>query len=182
MAEEFNDADKTEEPTQKRLDEALKRGDVVKSQEVNTWFVIAGAALVLMAFSGPMSKRSDDDDAGSHRQLLRHQRRRPGLAAAVSENRQRDDRGRGDSFPGSDAGGARRQHHPAPSRVVVRSAGAQAFQDIAGSRSQADVFQAGTRQSGQGAGQARADRQRAHRADVAGARAARSAHAQRCRQ
>jgi len=29
---------------------------VVKSQEVNTWFVIAGAALVLMAFSGGMSK------------------------------------------------------------------------------------------------------------------------------
>jgi len=56
MAEEFGDADKTEEPTQKRLEEALKRGDVVKSQEVNTWFVIAGAALVLMAFSGGMSK------------------------------------------------------------------------------------------------------------------------------
>jgi flagellar biosynthesis protein FlhB len=46
--------EKTEDPTQKRLDEALKRGDVVKSQEVNTWFVIAGAALVLMAFSGGM--------------------------------------------------------------------------------------------------------------------------------
>src|SRR4029078_1317253 len=57
MAEEFNDNEnKTEEPTQKRLEEALKRGDVVKSQEVNTWFVIAGAALVLMAFSGSMSK------------------------------------------------------------------------------------------------------------------------------
>jgi flagellar biosynthesis protein FlhB len=47
-------AEKTEDPTQKRLDEALKRGDVVKSQEVNTWFVIAGSALVLMAFSGSM--------------------------------------------------------------------------------------------------------------------------------
>ncbi len=56
MAEETGDTDKTEEPTQKRLEEALKRGDVVKSQEVNTWFVIAGAALVLMAFSGTMGK------------------------------------------------------------------------------------------------------------------------------
>ena len=56
MAEEFEDTNKTEEPTQKRLDEALKRGDVVKSQEVNTWFVIAGATLVLMAFSGTMSR------------------------------------------------------------------------------------------------------------------------------
>ena len=56
MAEESGEFDKTEEPTQKRLDEALKRGDVVKSQEVNTWFVIAGATIVLMAFSGSMSK------------------------------------------------------------------------------------------------------------------------------
>jgi len=37
--------DKTEDPTQKRLDEALEKGDVVKSQEVNTWFVIAGAVI-----------------------------------------------------------------------------------------------------------------------------------------
>jgi flagellar biosynthesis protein FlhB len=56
MAEEFEDANKTEDPTPKRLEEALKRGDVVKSQEVNTWFVIAGAALMLMAFSGAMSR------------------------------------------------------------------------------------------------------------------------------
>ena len=57
MAEESNENEnKTEEPTQKRLEEALKRGDVVKSQEVNTWFVIAGGALVLMAFSSTMGK------------------------------------------------------------------------------------------------------------------------------
>jgi flagellar biosynthesis protein FlhB len=56
MAEDFGEHDKTEEPTQKRLDDALKRGDVVKSQEVNTWFVIAGGTLVLMALSGAMGK------------------------------------------------------------------------------------------------------------------------------
>ncbi|MCA6124101.1 flagellar biosynthesis protein FlhB [Bradyrhizobium sp. WSM 1704] len=44
--------DKTEDPTQKKLDEALEKGDVVKSQEVNTWFIIAGATLVLSTFSG----------------------------------------------------------------------------------------------------------------------------------
>jgi flagellar biosynthetic protein FlhB len=54
MAEE-SENEKTEEPSQKRLDEALQRGDVVKSQEVNTWFVMGGATLVLMAFSGSMS-------------------------------------------------------------------------------------------------------------------------------
>ncbi|MEA2831162.1 MAG: flagellar biosynthesis protein FlhB, partial [Bradyrhizobium sp.] len=36
----------------KRLDDAHERGDVVKSQEINTWFVIAGATLVLSTFSG----------------------------------------------------------------------------------------------------------------------------------
>jgi flagellar biosynthetic protein FlhB len=55
MADDTDTTEKTEDPTQKRLDDALKRGDVVKSQEVNTWFIIAGATLVLMAFSGGMS-------------------------------------------------------------------------------------------------------------------------------
>src|SRR6476659_6548536 len=56
MAEaEQHDSDRTEDPTQKRLDEALERGDVVKSQEVSTWFVIGGGALMLAAFSGSMS-------------------------------------------------------------------------------------------------------------------------------
>src|SRR4051812_45962231 len=54
MADE-HDSDRTEDPTQKRLDEALERGDVVKSQEVSTWFVIGGGALMLAAFSGSMS-------------------------------------------------------------------------------------------------------------------------------
>ena len=54
MAEEGSDAEKTEDPTQKRLDDALERGDVVKSQEVNTWFVIAGGTLALSMFSGAM--------------------------------------------------------------------------------------------------------------------------------
>ncbi|MCF8476180.1 MAG: flagellar biosynthesis protein FlhB [Pseudolabrys sp.] len=56
MAEETDTTDKTEDPTQKRLDDALERGDVVKSQEVSTWFVIAGGTLVLMSFSGAMGE------------------------------------------------------------------------------------------------------------------------------
>jgi flagellar biosynthetic protein FlhB len=53
MAEQQQD-DRTEDPTQKKLDEALERGDVAKSQEVNTWFIIAGATLLLLAFSDKM--------------------------------------------------------------------------------------------------------------------------------
>jgi flagellar biosynthesis protein FlhB len=54
MAGENDDQHRSEDPTQKRLDEALQRGDVVKSQEVNTWFIIGGATLLLLAFSGSM--------------------------------------------------------------------------------------------------------------------------------
>ena len=52
MADENDTSYKTEDPTQKRLDDAHDRGDVAKSQEINTWFVISGATLVLSTFSG----------------------------------------------------------------------------------------------------------------------------------
>jgi len=55
VADDRDDSDKTEDPTQKRIEDAIKRGDVVKSQEVNAWFVLAAAGLVLLTFSGPMS-------------------------------------------------------------------------------------------------------------------------------
>src|ERR1700730_2769392 len=50
-----DDTERSEDPTQKRLDEAGERGDVVKSPEVNTWFIISAATLILMAFSGSMA-------------------------------------------------------------------------------------------------------------------------------
>jgi flagellar biosynthesis protein FlhB len=53
MAED--DTERSQDPSQKRLQEALDRGDVVKSQEVSAWFVMAGASLTLMAFSAPMA-------------------------------------------------------------------------------------------------------------------------------
>jgi flagellar biosynthetic protein FlhB len=54
MADEREQSERSEEPTQKRLDEAIRRGDVVKSQEVNTWFILGAATLCLMIFSGSM--------------------------------------------------------------------------------------------------------------------------------
>jgi flagellar biosynthesis protein FlhB len=53
MAEERDGGEQTEDPTPKRLEEAVRRGDVVKSTEVNTWFMIAGGALALMVFAAP---------------------------------------------------------------------------------------------------------------------------------
>jgi len=56
MADDRDDTEHTEDPTPKRLDEAIKRGDVVKSPEVNTWFMLAGGALTLMVFATPMAE------------------------------------------------------------------------------------------------------------------------------
>jgi flagellar biosynthesis protein FlhB len=53
MADERDDNEHTEDPTAKRLDEAIKRGDVVRSAEVNNWFLIAGGALALMVLAPP---------------------------------------------------------------------------------------------------------------------------------
>ena len=64
MADDSDDTEKTEDPSQKRLDEALQHGDVVKSQEVNVWFVTAASALVLLSFSASA--------AGDLRSMLRN--------------------------------------------------------------------------------------------------------------
>jgi flagellar biosynthesis protein FlhB len=52
MAEATEEDDRTEEPTQKKLDDAIKRGDVAKSVEINTLFVLGGFTLALMLLSG----------------------------------------------------------------------------------------------------------------------------------
>ncbi len=92
--------DKTEDPTQETLDHALMRGDVVKSQEVNTWFIIAGGTLVLMSFAGSMSeglvtKTLRGLIANSYRINMDGR----GAPPLVREDRRRVDRGAGAAIP-----------------------------------------------------------------------------------
>ncbi|HEX5006603.1 MAG TPA: flagellar biosynthesis protein FlhB [Hyphomonadaceae bacterium] len=54
MAEEQDNSQKTEEPTQKRLEEARKKGDVAKSQDVPVWFLLLASAAI-MAGAGPLA-------------------------------------------------------------------------------------------------------------------------------
>jgi flagellar biosynthetic protein FlhB len=49
MAEDGDDADKTEDPSQRRLEQAHEKGDVAKSQEVAAFFTLA-AVTALVAF------------------------------------------------------------------------------------------------------------------------------------
>jgi len=44
---EGSDNEKTEEPTQRKLEDAHEKGDTFKSQEVSTWFAMAAATLVV---------------------------------------------------------------------------------------------------------------------------------------
>ncbi len=51
MAEDTqDDSQKTEEPTQRRLEQAREKGQVAKSQEVTHWFMILAAAMLIGVF------------------------------------------------------------------------------------------------------------------------------------
>jgi flagellar biosynthetic protein FlhB len=57
MADERDSGQQTEEPSQRKLQQARRRGQVAQSREVNTWFMLmAGTAIVL--FMGPMAAGS----------------------------------------------------------------------------------------------------------------------------
>lgn len=49
------ESSKTEEPSHKKLEDAHKKGNVVKSQEVNNWFMIAGSGLLFATMAAPTS-------------------------------------------------------------------------------------------------------------------------------
>ena len=50
MADDRDSGQATEEPTQKRLDDARAQGDIVKSQEVSTFIVLGGGTLAIAIF------------------------------------------------------------------------------------------------------------------------------------
>ncbi|TVR08662.1 MAG: flagellar biosynthesis protein FlhB [Salinarimonadaceae bacterium] len=55
MAEQTEEQDRTEEPTQRKLDESIRKGDVPKSQELNTLFVLGGLALAILVLGKPVA-------------------------------------------------------------------------------------------------------------------------------
>lgn len=54
MAEEQDNSQKTEDPTQHKLEEARKKGDIAKSLDVPIWFLILATAGIMSA-AGPLS-------------------------------------------------------------------------------------------------------------------------------
>lgn len=55
MSEQTEEDDRTEEPTQHKLEEAIKKGDVAKSQELSTLFVLGGLALSIAVLAKPVA-------------------------------------------------------------------------------------------------------------------------------
>jgi len=52
MADDKDDSEKTEEPTQKRVDDAQKKGQVFQSREVNSLFILGTFTLLLATIMG----------------------------------------------------------------------------------------------------------------------------------
>ena len=77
MSDEKDNEDRTEEPTQKKLDDAIKKGDVARSMEIGTFFVLCGFTLALMVGSGTALR----DDALSLRSFLMNAHQVPADAA-----------------------------------------------------------------------------------------------------
>ncbi len=55
MAEHDDDSQKTEEPTQRKLDEAARKGDFVQSQELKHWMMLVGAAVAWLVVGAPLA-------------------------------------------------------------------------------------------------------------------------------
>jgi len=51
MSDNQDKAQKTEEPTQKKLDDARKKGQGVSSREVANWFMLTAGALVVIGMA-----------------------------------------------------------------------------------------------------------------------------------
>ena len=160
MADEQDDTEKSEDPTQKRLDEALERGDVVKSQEVNTWFVLAAATLILLSFSGSMSSGLTDHAARPAR-ATRTTSRSTGAASCSTMQTlghrapSRRSRCRSLLLVLAAIAGNMIQHRLVWSAESLKP---KLSQDLAGGGLQAAVLQAGAGELRQGPDQARADR------------------------
>jgi flagellar biosynthetic protein FlhB len=56
MADDRDDSQQTEEPTQRKLDDAREQGDVVKSTELSTFLLLAGGTLAIAIFGRSASE------------------------------------------------------------------------------------------------------------------------------
>ena len=56
MSDEADNDDKTEDPTQRKLDQATEKGDIPRSQEIGTFFVLCGLTMALLVGAGASAR------------------------------------------------------------------------------------------------------------------------------
>jgi flagellar biosynthetic protein FlhB len=64
VAEERDTASKTEEATPRKLEEARRKGDVAKSQDLASWVTLAAICATMLSVGGPMSRHLAEGLAG----------------------------------------------------------------------------------------------------------------------
>lgn len=79
MADQPEDSQKTEEPSPKKLQDAVKKGDVARSQEVRHWFMLTSIVIILVTV-GPYSFARIRDSLGG---LIAHSHELPTEGGAV---------------------------------------------------------------------------------------------------
>lgn len=80
MSEEADNEDRTEDPTQRKLDQAAEKGDIPRSQEIGTFFVLCGFTLALLVGAGWAAR----DSALSLRAFLMNAHQVPSDGAAFA--------------------------------------------------------------------------------------------------
>jgi flagellar biosynthetic protein FlhB len=58
MSDEADNEDRTEDPTQRKLEQAIEKGDVARSNEIGTFFVLCGFTLALLVAAGWSARES----------------------------------------------------------------------------------------------------------------------------
>lgn len=58
MSEDQDESQKTEEPTHKRLEDARKKGQIVRSREVNSLFILMVFGLIVTVFAPPLMRQT----------------------------------------------------------------------------------------------------------------------------
>lgn len=56
MADDTDEAEKTEDPSERKLRQAYEKGDVPKSQEVSTWFMMLASTVIIALLAAPASQ------------------------------------------------------------------------------------------------------------------------------
>ena len=56
MAQEFDDSQKTEDPSQRRLQRAREEGQVAQSREINTWFMLGTSGILILFFTPSITR------------------------------------------------------------------------------------------------------------------------------